>query len=170
MSISRGVMTPGRPTRAAGGCSCQLDSKSSNGVFVPRICWKLIGEFLNSARENDVMELRLLLDAHSILINALDAQGRNALSVAGGREAIEFLVEHGAVDPAAARRDATRAVKRYLATGDARRLVEHVFFYEVDWDGPSNTISSYRTPRCFIWRYRIRMSSGISWIGYPLSV
>ena len=68
---------------------------------MPRICWKLIGEFLNSARENDVAELRLLLDACPILINALDAQGQNALSVAGGREAIDFLVENGAVDPAA---------------------------------------------------------------------
>ena len=101
---------------------------------MPRISWKLIGEFLNSARENDVTELRLLLDSYPILINALDAQGRNALSVAGGREATEFLVEHGAVDPAAARRDAASAVKRYLATGDVRRLVEHVYFHEVVWD------------------------------------
>ena len=60
---------------------------------MPQIFWKLIGEFLNSARENDVTELYLLLDAHPILINALDAKGRNALSVAGGREATEFLVE-----------------------------------------------------------------------------
>ncbi len=101
---------------------------------MPRIVWKLIGEFLNSARENDVTELYILLDAHPILINALDAKGRNALSIADGREATEFLVEHGAVDPAAARRDAASAVKRHLADGDVIRLVEHVVFYEVDWD------------------------------------
>ena len=41
---------------------------------MPRICWKLIGEFLNSARENDVAELRLLLDAYPTLINALALQ------------------------------------------------------------------------------------------------
>ena len=104
---------------------------------MPRIEWKLIDEFLNSARENDVTELYLLLDAHPILINALDAKSRNALSVAGGREATEFLVEHGAVDPAAAGRDAASAVKRHLADGDVIRLVEHVVFYETSGTGIS---------------------------------
>ena len=73
-----------------------------------------------------------MLDAHPILINALDVHGRNALSVAGSGDAAEFLAAHGAVDPGTCRREAVEAFKRYLATGDVYRLVELVLFYEID--------------------------------------
>ena len=99
---------------------------------MPRIRWHLIAEFVTSARENSLAELRLLLDAHPILINALDVHGRNALSVAGSGDAAEFLAAHGAVDPGTCRREAVEAFKRYLATGDVYRLVELVLFYEID--------------------------------------
>lgn len=39
---------------------------------MPRVNWSLIAEFLTSAREHDLAELRVLLAAHPILINALD--------------------------------------------------------------------------------------------------
>ena len=99
---------------------------------MPRIHWHLIAEFVNSARENNVLELRALLDAHPILINALDVHGRNALSVAGSGDAAKFLAAHGAVDPGSCRHEALEAFKRYLATGDSYRLVELVLFYEID--------------------------------------
>ena len=99
---------------------------------MPRIYWHLIAEFVNSARENNVLELRALLDAHPILINALDVHGRNALSVAGSDDAANFLAAHGAVDPGACRHEAVEAFKRYLASGDVYRLVEVVHFYEID--------------------------------------
>ena len=101
---------------------------------MPRVNWSLIAEFLTSARERDLAELRLLLAAHPILINALDQQGQNALSVAGNGDAAEFLVENGAVDPDAARQAAGNAFKHYVAAGDIYRLVELVFFYAVDLD------------------------------------
>ncbi len=112
---------------------------------MPRIYWSLIDEFLTSAREHDLAELRLLLAAQPILINALDRQGQNALSVAGRGAAAEFLVENGAVDPGEARRAAANAFKHYVAAGDAYRLVELVLFYAIDLDhierdlGRSNT-------------------------------
>lgn len=99
---------------------------------MPRIYWRLIAEFLTSAREHDLAELRLLLAAHPILINALDQQGQNALSVAGSGDAAEFLVDNGAVDPDSARRAAANAFKHYVAAGDVYRLVELVRFYTVD--------------------------------------
>ena len=99
---------------------------------MPRIYWRLIAEFLTSAREHDLAEVRLVLAAHPILINALDQQGQNALSVAGSGDAAEFLVDNGAVDPDSARRAAANAFKHYVAAGDVYRLVELVRFYTVD--------------------------------------
>lgn len=136
---------------------------------MPRIYRRLIAEFLTSAREHDLAELRLLLAAHPILINALDQQGQNALSVAGSGDAAEFLVENGAVDPDAARQAAGNAFKHYVAAGDVYRLVELVRFYTVDLDEVERD-SGGRTRRCFTWRCRIQRQLNICLIGFPLGV
>lgn len=99
-----------------------------------RICWSLIAEFLTSAGEHDLAELRLLLAEQPILINALDRQGRNALSVAGSADTAAFLVENGAVDPDVARRASANAFKHFVAEGEVYRLVELVSFYAIDLD------------------------------------
>ena len=114
--------------------------------------WPLIDQFLQSARANDVAGLESLSKAHPLLVNALDRRGWNALASAGGKEATAWLLDHGAVSPPEARRQADAAFMRYVefrpgfaAWSNLQRAREHVDFYDANLNLVANHHQSTNT-------------------------
>lgn len=114
--------------------------------------WTLIDRFLQSARANDVPGLESLFKAHPLLVNALDRRGWNALASAGGKEATAWLLDHGAVSPPEARRQADAAFMRYVefrpgfaAWSNLQRAREHVDFYDANLEMVANHHQSTNT-------------------------
>ncbi|MCY4057875.1 MAG: hypothetical protein OXG44_07725, partial [Gammaproteobacteria bacterium] len=87
-----------------------------------------------------------------MLLNALDRRGWNALASAGGKGATQWLIEHGAVSPPEARRQAEAAFLRYIefrpgfaAWSNLKRAREHVDFHDVNLSVVQNHHQSTNT-------------------------
>ena len=94
--------------------------------------WSLIDQFITHARMSDIEGLESMFKTHSLLVNALDRDGWNALARTGDRESTHWLLERGAVSPPEARRQADVTFVNYVGSGNLRRAKEHLDFFELN--------------------------------------